>query len=427
MAPLSPWSITVIRHRARILSLFLLSQLAVQAMGFAAGIVIVRSLSASDYALYTIAGSMLGFLTGLADSGTSNALLALGGKCWESATRLGNLIRAAVQLRWRLLGYGALAALAPYVWLALRADATLNQVVLLITLVLLSSIAQLYYTIHTVVLKLHSRIAALQGLEFFGGSLRFVLLLFASYTFLGIIVALSINFAAGAIQAITARRWSADFIAASTVAHDGERSQIMALVRSQIPNALFFALYSQATVLAIAVFGRVREIAEVGALGRLAVIFNLFGAILSMIMLPRFARARTRRALLKQYTEVMSAFGVMAFGLSSAALIFPKELVWVLGEKYANLDELIGVLVATSLISIFVGLVWHLNAAQGWVRGAWQTIPCVLAGQIIAAFAFDLASVRGVLLFGSVPLLAALIVLWRLTKAGISAAADQTA
>src|SRR5216684_345709 len=80
----------------------LLVPTAVQTLGFAAGILIVRGLPKREYAFYTIGNTMLATILLLADSGISSALTAIGGRVWQDDHRLGRLLTTTLQLRRQL-------------------------------------------------------------------------------------------------------------------------------------------------------------------------------------------------------------------------------------------------------------------------------------------------------------------------------------
>src|SRR5215213_1625169 len=75
------------------------AQIIVQALGFISGILIVRLLSVNEYALYTLANTMLGTLTILADSGISNGVMAQAGKVWQDKKKLGSVLVTGLALR----------------------------------------------------------------------------------------------------------------------------------------------------------------------------------------------------------------------------------------------------------------------------------------------------------------------------------------
>src|SRR5258705_1180628 len=71
------------RRRANILSRFVTVQVAVQLMGVASGILLVRTLSQTEYAYFTLAFSMMSTMSILADSGISISLSPIGGRVWQ--------------------------------------------------------------------------------------------------------------------------------------------------------------------------------------------------------------------------------------------------------------------------------------------------------------------------------------------------------
>jgi hypothetical protein len=60
-----------------------------------------------------------------------------------------------------------------------------------------------------------------------------------------------------------------------------------------------------------------------------------------------------------------------------------------------------------------------LCVAKGWTKSIWLTIPSIVLAQIAAASWFDLATVQGVLLFGSLPIAPALLVYYWLAMRGL--------
>src|SRR5690606_35641018 len=75
------------------------SQILIQALGFISGILVIRVLPVHEYALYTLANTMLGTLTILADGGISTGTMALGGKVWNDRDKLGKVMATGMALR----------------------------------------------------------------------------------------------------------------------------------------------------------------------------------------------------------------------------------------------------------------------------------------------------------------------------------------
>lgn len=60
------------------------AQVIVQVLGFISGIMIIRMLPTQEYAFYTLANTMLGTMTILADGGIGTGVMAQGGKVWQN-------------------------------------------------------------------------------------------------------------------------------------------------------------------------------------------------------------------------------------------------------------------------------------------------------------------------------------------------------
>src|SRR3954468_10016540 len=95
-------------QRARVVGTFAFAQAAVQLIGFASGILVVRQLSQREYAYFTIANTMQGTINVLADVGISIGVVAIGGRVWRDRQRFSQLIATALRMR-RSLGALAIA------------------------------------------------------------------------------------------------------------------------------------------------------------------------------------------------------------------------------------------------------------------------------------------------------------------------------
>jgi len=409
---------------ARILSAYAGIQVVVQLVGFLSGILVVRSLSKADYAVYTVALSSLVILFTLSDLGIGNALLALGGKVWNDNLRLGQLIRTALQLRLAYFSLGVLAFTAVLFSLSLRAGASLRATIGIWVILSLSALLQMNYTISSTVPRLRADVTRLQALDLSAALLRLGLIAAASLTFISTAIVLVINGLGYSLQALFGWRWANAVIAPQARPTPADRKAILDLSRNEIPNALFYCVYGQASVIVISIFGHTREIAEVGALGRLGAIFTILGSILTTVVLPRFARLQLRGELIRNYIQVVCCYLAGGGALLFLAFLFPDQLVWVLGAKYKGLQSDVRFIVAASLLVSFIGLVFSLNAAKGWVGGLYYSIPVIVVCQFLAAACLNLATVRGAVLFGALPLTGGLLVMLPLAWRGIRRAPE---
>ncbi|MEH6408659.1 MAG: polysaccharide biosynthesis protein, partial [Leeuwenhoekiella sp.] len=89
-----------------------LTEIIVQAVGFIAGIFIIRLLPVEEYALYTLSNTMLGTMTVLANGGIATGVLSQGGKIWKDKKQLGTVLATGLMLR-RKFAIGSLIVSIP--------------------------------------------------------------------------------------------------------------------------------------------------------------------------------------------------------------------------------------------------------------------------------------------------------------------------
>ena len=387
-------------QRARVVGNFASVQVLVQLVGFASGILLVRYLDQRQYAYFTIANTMQGTISVLADIGISIGLISIGGRVWHDRYRFGQLIRTAQALRWKLAGVAVLV-ITPILYLMLaRNGATPALATALIVLILAGLAAQLSLSVLGVVPRLHSDIAQIQKIDFTGAIARLFALVGCAFLFLDARVAVLVGATAAGLQYWMMRRYVAGVIDLRVPENTEDRRAMLGLIKSQAPNAIFFCLQGQITIFLISFFGnRAGAVAEIGALGRLAMIFAILGHLLSNIFLPAFARAQTARRLGWQYAAIVTGVVVFSGSILLAAASFPDQFLFVLGNQYAHLHRELLLMVAGTVANVIVGTLWLLNASKAWVAGSWLYIPLTLATQIALIPSTDFSSVSSLLLF----------------------------
>jgi hypothetical protein len=143
-------------------------------------------------------------------------------------------------------------------------------------------------------------------------------------------------------------------------------------------------------------------------------IFAIMGQVLTNIFVPAFARCQSLPKLRLQYFSVVAGVAGCCAAVIAAAALFPNQFLFVLGSKYSHLQRELLLMVAGTVMNVFTGALWFLNASKAWVAGAWLYIPLTLATQIALIPYTDFSNVRSVLIFGvlsSVPNLLLNIVL----------------
>lgn len=396
-------------HRARVVGNFAFVQGIVQLVSFLSGILLIRHLDQREYAYFTIANTMQGTLNVLADIGISIGLVSIGGRVWQDRHRFGQLVNTALGLR-RKLGLAAVIAVAPILYyLLVKNGAPLGYTALLIVAVLVGLAVQLSIGVLSVVPRLRSDIGRIQTIDLTGAVARFLALAGLMYLFLNGAVALAIGSATLLLQYAMLRRYVAGVIDVDAPEHPEDRTAMVGFIRSQAANAIFFCLQGQITVFLISVFGRqVSSIAEVGALGRLAMIFAVLSHLLANVFAPAFARCQDRARLRWQYAGVVGAVAAFSLLIFAIAFFFPAAFLFVLGGKYSHLDRELLLMVGGAIVTALAATLWSLNAARAWIAGSWLYIPLTLGTQLLLIPFIDFGSVRGVLVFNLISALPSL-------------------
>ena len=387
-------------HQARAVGNFALVQAGVQMIGFLSGILIVRWLPQREYAYFTIANTMQGTINLLADIGISVGLVSIGGRVWEDRHRFGELINTALGVRLKL-GAAAMIAVTPVMYFMLiRNGAPILYTGILTALVLAGLLIQFSLGVLSVVPRLRSDLSRIQIIDFTGAITRLLLVVALVYLFSSAGVAVAIAAATWILQYTMLRRYAARVVDLTAAENPEDRRAIIGFIRKLAANSVFYCFQGQITVFLISFFAhRASSVAEVGALGRLAMIFTVLTNLLTNIFVPAFARCQDLRKLRLLYAAIVGGVTVFSLLILFWAGILPGQFLFVLGSNYAHLQRELLLMVGVAVLSALSGTFWALNAAKAWIAGAWLYIPLTLGMQLALIPFTDFSSVTGVLIF----------------------------
>lgn len=380
---------------------FAIVQLLVQALNALAGFLVVRTMEKPDYAWFTIANGMSTALAILSDSGVGIAVTSIGGTVWQDKSSLKGLVHAALRLRLKLTAAASILIAGISLWLLLR-NGTGLALALGLTALVLAPIWQISTAaVLNVVNRLHSRNRQLQTADLVPALLRAALTaVLALLGGLNTLTALGAVVIAQLTQYVIVRKQVLPLLEGinpqEVTAHT---LRIWKIVRQAFPSLAFWCLQGQLTTWLISVFATSQEVADLGALNRLAIIFAVFGGPLGQFILPAFARTSDRRRLWKIAFMLVGGMVLFSVGLLAFAWLRGDWFLWLLGAKYSHLhQELLLVLIGMSIGSL-ASIVASMNNTRAWVRRAWISIPVILVSQVLAAPLFDLGTVKGVASF----------------------------
>lgn len=375
-----------------------LAQVLVQGIGFLSGILVIRLLPTSEYALYTLANTLLGTMTILADGGISTGVMAQGGKVWQDRDRLGAVLATGMTLRKQFALYGLLVSV-PILLVLLHQNGASWLLAGLITLSLIPAfISQLSGRLLEIAPKLSQDVAPIQRIQVEANLGRLLLTALTIFVFPFAWVAilcsgLSQFFANWRIRPLSNK------YADRTQPEDREvREAVLKIVRRKIPGAIYYCLSGQIAIWLIALFGSTTAVAQLGALSRLAMVLGILTMVLNYLVVPRFSRLPQQRGLLAgRFFLVLAALWVFSVAVIVLVFHFPTEVLWLLGDAYAGLTHELLLMSASSLIGLLSGACYLLNSARGLIPPPALFIPFTLALQMLAILNFDLSQLSGVI------------------------------
>ena len=373
------------------------AQLIVQAIGLVSGVIVIRLLSTAEYGLYTLANTMLGTMVILADGGISTGVLAQGGKVWKDKEQLGIVLATGLDLRKKFALGSLLIALPILIYLLRHHGASWAMSAAIVGSLIPAFFTALSGTLLQIIPRLNQDIIPLQRNNLISNIVRLssisALLLFP-FAFVAILAAgLPQIWANFDLRKITAKYAHWNYKPDPLV-----RSEILTFVKRILPGSIYFCISGQIMIWIISIFGSRADMAQIGALGRLAIVLSIFNIIFSTLISPRFARLEARfDLLLKRFLQIQLVLIVLGFAIVFLINIFSTEILWILGKEYQSLETELVLNMIGSCVGLLAGTSFGLFTSRGWILHPLISIPVSLLSIIAGVIYFDVSSLKGVL------------------------------
>jgi O-antigen/teichoic acid export membrane protein len=386
-------------HWGKLISITGSAQVVVQAVGFICGILIIRLLPVHEYALYTLVNTMLGTISILADGGISSGVMAQGAKVWDDKEKLGIVLATGLDLR-KKFAIGSLLVSVPILfYLLLHNGASWIVALLIATSMIPAFFAALSDSLLEIVPKLHQSILPLQKNQVEVSLWRLLLLGITMFLFPWAFVAVLASGIARIYGNIKLRKIVYSFADKKQEPHIEVQKEILTMVKHILPGSIYYCFSSQITVWLISIFGDTISVAQLGALGRLSMLLSLFSVLISTLIIPRFARlASEKKILLKRFLQTMSILTFFLFLIVAIVYFFPKPILWLLGNAYAELQHELVLSIIGSCISLMGGIAFSLYTSRGWVLNPLILIGVNLSSIIVLSLMVNLSSLSGILM-----------------------------
>ncbi|GAT63249.1 polysaccharide biosynthesis protein [Paludibacter jiangxiensis] len=376
-----------------------LAQIIVQGVGFVTGILIIRLLPTQEYALYTLANTMLGTMTVLADGGISSGVMAQGGKVWQDREKLGVVLATGLDLR-RKFAVGSLIVSTPILfYLLLHHGASWMTSILIVMSLIPAFYAAISDSLLEMVPKLNQSIFPLQKNQVGVGIGRLVLTGLTLFVFPWTFVAIWASGIPRIYGNIQLRKIAYGFTDRQQL-DPVIRKEILSMVRRILPGSIYYCLSGQIALWLISILGNTTSVAQLGALGRFAMLLTLLNVWVGTLIIPRFARlSEKKKVLLERFFQIFILLFFVLLIIVALVYLFSDSILWILGKNYIGLQNELILSIIGSCIGLLAGVAFSLFTSRGWVINPVFSIFLSLLSIVVGALIFNMSSLQGVLLY----------------------------
>lgn len=363
----------------RILASFLSGQVALQALQFAAGLVIIRGWPIEAYAGWAVLVATQATLAALIDLGARDGVLALNRGGSGEGFALPQLMAQALRLRTRHLLLLAPAVILYLLWLSRSGIIPTDQLGAAILLTLATAWANGWIAYYGLPLLLARDMRGYYAPQLGVAAARLLLLaiLFATGQ-ASLTLLLIVSFANSAAIGLYFRRRCGP-ISSDAEADGGARRALSAYSYSIAPATIYNSFQEQISIFLLSSIGNARAISETAAIGRLALLFQLLLAMNAVLIQPWIARAGSDVLLMRVVGFATAACSVAAT-VVLAIWLYPAVPLYILGASYAHADRevLLAAIAASTLYA--ANAFWCVNVARGWIWRWTGTAYAILIG-----------------------------------------------
>lgn len=386
-------------HLARTFTGVGFAQGILQVISLLAGLLIVRFLPPEEYAYYTLAGGVLGFLSIITDSGMNSGAYAVAGKIWRDRQALGDLVATLIHLRRKFTTYTVIIAfpfMAALLWKNGASPFTIGFLCVACALQFWVTLPTLCYNLAP---SLHQRILETQRISVAYAVMRLscvaAILCVAKSSILLYLVAIPSQIWGN----IRLKRLS-DSLMEPGVIKAEYRKDLLRTVGKVFPGSLYYAFSGQITIFLVSLYGSTKTLADVGALSRLGQMMAVLSAVSAVLIIPRFARMENSPArLVRIYIGILAVAACGCALLCLAVYFFPGPALWLLGVHYSALGSVVSIQFISASVGLLCGIAYQLGAVRGVIYSPLLAIPAAIVYQGLSIFVFDFSRVHDVLLF----------------------------
>jgi O-antigen/teichoic acid export membrane protein len=358
---------------------FVSVQALAQALALVAGFVLVRVLPVEEFALYTLASSVLILASVLSDLGATSSLLNYFRVTAGREPEFDRYVAAVRSLRGRLLAL-VLPGLALWFLLGVRGTGrSARELAVLLAAVVLAVTWGVEAPIRLTVRRLRGAWTTVYRAEIGAAAARALGAALVA-TVLPATAVVASGFAALSAWVGVALAGRSEAPAPVAAVAEARREVLRYLV-PVLPDTVYFALQGQVAIWLSAFVATPRQVAEVGAVSRIGLVFAVLNGLATAYLAPKLVAIRGEAAQRAATIRYAGLVGALAAALVALAWLFPRPLLWVLGAQYADLELELRLVTLASAASLLCGFFVLYNRSRAWTRWLWLLILTTVLAQ----------------------------------------------
>jgi hypothetical protein len=393
------------RPLVRLAGEYTAAHVAGRALAAAAGLVLVRLLPISEYALYTLLLAGYTFITTSSDLGATESLTYFRRRAVLENRPWSVFYRAVVRFRGMVYLGGLLLSCAYVFYTATRIEREARDIVAAVAVMGGGAWLAIRAGTTSYALKLELRFREAYAVELSNEATKLLAVVLLWMAGIATALAGMVSVGLGSLVAVLAASalWQQPD-RADTPQDDGPGKDAMRALLGQVgpvlPGTIYYSVQAPLVAYLAATYGSAGNVAEVGALGRLAALISVFSGFSSSVFVPRLAAIKEPSLFRLRYLHWWVIMLLFSGAVMLAVGVFPESLLWILGRSYSGLHEELIIAAASAVVAIWGAYTWQINRARGWVRAQPYRVPVVATAQLLLFAFLDLSTTKGILMFG---------------------------
>jgi len=365
----------LIRNFTLRVSSFLVGQSVVQTLNLLCGLLILRYLSISEYALYTASSILLGINSVGSDLGISQGLIAHGSSLKNDKVNLSRLFVSAIKFRKKLYYITVILIFIVTPLIFKGHNWPVADILLLVAIVLITGWVQQSVSLGGSILSIYHDTSGMVG----AGLSSAIVRLFLTATWCKLnptaIVALTVNMLGFVISSLQMNKRCEKYCAVKEVSATDEMiEKLREFILPLIPSSVYVLIQSQVSTAILCYFGYTYSVAALGALSRLGQIIGVFMMINSFFVFPYFSRIKCKIEYIKKGLLLIISVLVIVFFVMVSAYAVPDWWLLIIGDKYLGLKKELPLALLVSLIMLISTTLYTVCVARRVTQGQYLIV-----------------------------------------------------